>query len=178
LNEYTSNDYPVTFHYQRRLDRAIHHLEGFEAEREAWREESPHRTWSELDVERGEKWLWAEVLKPPPVSLSLIAGDCIHNLCAALDNLAFELALAYSERPLSAKVEGDSAFPILNKDIAQDTNSLKKFDRMTVGIDPLAKAEIEGLQPYKRGDGFRTHPLWQLNKLSVEDKHRCPTPSA
>jgi hypothetical protein len=168
----------MTFHYERRLERALYHLERFEAEREAWREESPHRTWSEPDVESGKKWLYAEVLKPPPVNLSLVAGDCIHNLRAALDNLAFELALAHTKGPLSAKVEGDSAFPILSTDIAQDPDSLKKFNRMTGGIDPLAKAGIEGLQPYKRKDRFRSHPLWQLNKLSVEEKHRLLTLSA
>jgi hypothetical protein len=51
---------------------------------------------------------------------------------------------------------------------------LAKFDNMTGGIDPLAKAEIERLQPYKRRDRFRTDPLWQLNQLDIEDKHRLP----
>ena len=119
---------------------------------------------------------WVEVLKPPPAAeLSLIIGDCLHNLRAALDNLAFELALAHKRGRLSKGVEGDSAFPIFKSDIAKDPESLKKFNRMTRGIAPKAKAEIERLQPYNRGQRFVTNDvLWQLNELAVEDKHRLP----
>ncbi|MDQ3662011.1 MAG: hypothetical protein M3454_13325 [Actinomycetota bacterium] len=166
---------PVTYHHERRLDRALHHLESLKAERAAWREESPHRLWTEFEAESGENVLWADILKPPPARLSLIAGDCIHNLRAALDNLAFELALAYTkERPLPGNIEGKSAFPIFSNDIADDPDLRKNFDRMTRGIGPRAKAYIEELQPYKRGDGFRSDRLWQLNQLSREDKHRLP----
>jgi hypothetical protein len=164
----------MTFHHERRLDRALYHLESFKAERAAWREENPHRLWTEVDAESGENVLWAEILKPPPDSLSLIAGDCIHNLRAALDNLAFELALAYIRGPLPSDVEKKSAFPIFTKDIADDPQSRKNFDKMTRGISPRAKADIEELQPYKRGDSFRSDRLWQLNELSREDKHRLP----
>jgi hypothetical protein len=164
----------MTFHYERRLDRALYHLKSFEAETAAWREENPHRTWTELDDEVGKKFLWAEIVKSPPDKLGLIAGDCIHNLRAALDNLTFELAVSYRKGRLSSGIERNSGFPILSNDIANDPKSLEEFNRRTGGIDPLAKAEIEALQPYKRGDRFRTDPLWQLNKLSNEDKHRLP----
>jgi hypothetical protein len=164
----------MTFHHERRLDRALYHLESFKAERAAWREERPHRFWTEFDAKRGKKVIWAQVIKPPPASLSLIAGDCIHNLRAALNNLAFELALAKAKGPLPSKVADDSGFPIFHKDPVNNPNSLKKFNDMTRGIDPLAKAVIEGLQPYKRGDRFRSDPLWQLNRLEAIDKHRLP----
>jgi hypothetical protein len=164
----------MTFHRERRLDRALYHLESFKAERAAWREERPHRFWTEFDAASGKKVIWAQVLKPPPASLSLIAGDCIHNLRAALDNLAFELALAYTEGPLPPEVEGYSAFPIFHKDIAEYPRSLKRFNDMTAGIDPIAVAEIKRLQPYNRGDWFFRDRLWQLNQLEVIDKHRLP----
>ncbi len=164
----------MTFHHERRLARALYHLESFEAETAAWREEHPHRTWTELDAESGKKFLWAEIVKSPPDRLGLIAGDCIHNLRSALDNLAFQLALAHNKGRLSNNIERYSGFPILSNDIARDPESLKTFNKMTRGIDPLAKAEIEGLQPYKRGNRFSTDPLWQLNKLDIEDKHRLP----
>lgn len=165
----------VPFHHERRLDRALHHLESFRAERAAWREENPHRLRTEFEAESAENVLWADILKPPPASLSLIAGDCIHNLRAALDNLAFELVLAYTkERPLPGNIEGKSAFPIFSNDIADDPHLKMNFDKMTRGIGPRAKADIEELQPYKRGDGFRSDRLWQLNQFSREDKHRLP----
>jgi len=166
----------MTFHHERRLDRALYHLESFKAERAAWREESPHRYWTEFDAESGKKVIWAQVLKPPPTSLSLIAGDCIHNLRASLDNLAFELALAGTEGPLSRKVEGASGFPIFHKDPTKDPNlgPLRRFKGMIEGIDERAKTIIEGLQPYHRANGFRSDRLWQLNALENIDKHRLP----
>jgi hypothetical protein len=166
----------MIFHHERRLDRALYHLEGFKAERAAWRETGPHSYWTERDAERGKKVIWARVIKPPPVSLSLIAGDCIHNLRAALDNLAYELALANTEGSLPSRVADRSGFPIFHENPAEAKrpNSLERFNDMIGGIDPLAKTIIEGLQPYTRGDEFRSHPLWQLNKLESMDKHRLP----
>ena len=166
----------MTFHHERRLDRALYHLESFKAERAAWREGSPHRFWTEPKDERGKKVIWAQVLKSPPASLSLIAGDCIHNLRAALDNLAFELALAGAEGPLSGRVERDSQFPIFHKDPTEnpDPRPLKKFEDMIRCIDPRAKTIIKGLQPYNRPDGFHRDRLWQLNELETVDKHRLP----
>src|SRR5829696_155048 len=113
------------YHHQRRLGRAIHHLNSIQAEMEAWLEEHPYRIWPEPDVDSTKKLLWVEVLKPPPAAeLSVIIGDCIHNLRSALDNLAFELASAYQGASLSSKIEGDSGFPILRAE-----NSAK-FDKM------------------------------------------------
>ncbi len=43
---------------------------------------------------------------------------------------------------------------------------------MIRGVDPSAHAVIESVQPYKRGDDFRSHPLWVLHELSNLDKHR------
>jgi len=166
----------MTFHHERRLDRALYHLESFKAERVAWREKDSHRFRTELDAERGKKVIWAEVIKPPPASLSLIAGDCIHNLRAALDNLAFELALAGTEGPLSRGVERGSAFPIYHKDpaMSSDRRALKKFEDMIRGTDEGAQTVIKGLQPYNRGHEFRRDRLWQLNELENIDKHRLP----
>jgi len=169
----------VTFAHERRLDRALHHLESFKAERAAWREESPHRFWTEFDAESGKKVIWAQVLKPPPVSLSLFAGDCIHNLRASLDNLAFQLALAHTEGPLSSRDERASGFPIFETDPIKGTDKrpLKRFENMIRCIDPRAKTVIEKLQPYNRPDGFDGDRLWQLNELENIDKHRLPHPA-
>jgi hypothetical protein len=159
----------MTYHHQRRLDRALYHLESLKEELDAWREENPYRTWSKADVDSTKKVLWVEVLKPPPAAeLSLIIGDCIHNLRSALDNLAFELALAYKGAPLPSDIEGKSGFPIFL------TENPAKLDDMLSGVHPDAKAIIEGLQPYNRWKRATNDPLWQLNQLAVEDKHRLP----
>lgn len=164
----------MLFHHQKRLDRALHHLERLKAEAGAWADESPYRTWTNLDVDGRYKLTWLEATEQPPAHLSLIVGDCVHNLRSSLDNLMLELAFVYKRGRVSKGIEGDSMFPIFTTDIAQDPECLKKFNRMARGIDPKAKSIIEGLQPYKRGDWFQHDPLWQLNWLNIEDKHRLP----
>jgi hypothetical protein len=161
----------MIFHHERRLDRALYHLKNFKAERAAWRETGPHGFWTELDDERAKKVIWARVIKPPPVSLSLIAGDCIHNLRAALDHLAYELAVRHhGSSPLPDPFDRRSEFPIFG-----DRKWTTSQHRNKIGcIHPRAQAIIKRLQPYNRGNRFRSHPLWQLNALEVMDKHRLP----
>jgi hypothetical protein len=162
----------MTYHHHQRLDKAIHHLESLDAELAAWRKGNPYRTWEELDGNGTKKVLWVELLKPlPAAEPSLIIGDCLQNLRNALDNLAFELALVHKGGSLSKSIEGDSEFPIFR---TCSDDSLKKLNRMLRGVHPHAKAIIEGLQPYNRGQTFFNDPLWQLNQLAVEDKHRLP----
>jgi hypothetical protein len=159
----------VTFHHERRLQRALYHLDNLEAEIAAWVEEGPYRTWSEPDVDSAKKVLRVEVLGTPPPELSLIVGDCLHNLRCSLDNLVLELAIAFNNgRPVSSSIESDSGFPIFIKE------NPSKFDNMLRGINPRAKTVIEGLQPYTRGERAKTDPLWWLNKLENMDKHRLP----
>ena len=159
----------MTFHHERRLQRALYHLDSLEAEIAAWIEERPYRTWREPEVDNTKKVVWVEVSDTPPSELSLIVGDCLHNLRCSLDNLVLELAIARNKgRPVSSSVESDSGFPIF-----LDQNP-SKLDNMLRGIDPRAKAVIEGLQPYTRRELAKTDPLWWLNKLENMDKHRLP----
>ena len=160
----------MTFHHERRLDRALYHLDSLKIEIAAWLEERPYRTWTEPDVDSSKKVLWVEVIGTPPPDLSLIVGDCLHNLRCSLDNLVLELAIARNEgRPVSSNVETYSAFPI---QIQQDA---AKLEKMLGGIDERAKTVIEGLQPYTRGNRLaKTDPFWWLNKLNNMDKHRLP----
>jgi hypothetical protein len=158
----------MTFHHERRLDRALYYLESLKAETRTWGEERPYRIWSDFDVNVFYKLAWLEVVEQPPAYLNLIVGDCVHNLRAALDNLALELALVNNGGRVSRSMEGDSGFPIFKQ---QNPSESK---RMLRGINKGAKKIIEDLQPYKRGDGFRNDYLWQLNWFDIQDKHRLP----
>ncbi len=162
----------MTYHHQRRLDRADYHLDRLDEEMHAWREENPYRTWTEPDVDSTKELLYVEVLKPPPAAeLSLIIGDCLHNLRSALDNLVFELAIAYvGIDPLTEDRARLLEFPIFGNREMNARECRKKIG----SIHPDAQAIIKGLQPYNRGHRFTNDPLWQLNRLSVEDKHRLP----
>jgi hypothetical protein len=162
----------VTYH-QQRLDRALYHLDSLQEEVDAWLEKHPHRTWTVIETadDGPKKYFYCQVLRKPPSHLSVIVGSCLHNLRSALDNLAFELALAYTQGPLEKEIEDASAFPIQH---VQTKNAKRRFKSMTEGIHPAAKQVIADLQPYIRGKNYASHPLWQLNELSRRDKHRLP----
>ena len=158
----------MTLHHERRLKRALYHLECLKVEVDTWAGKCPYRTWSDFDVDNRYKVTCLQVLDPPPDHLSHIIGDCIHNLRAALDHLALELAIVHKRGKVSKAIEHDSAFPIQRRRNPKDLKCKLR------GIDPRARAIIEGLQPYERGDRFRGDYLWQLHWLDIEDKHRLP----
>ncbi|HEX5445732.1 MAG TPA: hypothetical protein VFW87_18030 [Pirellulales bacterium] len=66
-----------------------------------------------------------------------------------------------------AQVHG-SEFPIFGADIMDARTERKKIGC----IDPAAQAIIKGLQPYRRGDLYVTHPLWWLHEMRRVDFHR------
>ncbi len=103
-------------------------------------------------------------LPEPPVEISLMLGDFIHNLRSSLDYLSRELVHAAGRSPIDGI--GGTTFPILKK------AANKELD-IKPGTWPEARAILERVQPYsdpeKRGD---RHPLAMLNELDNKDKHR------
>lgn len=160
--------------HELKLDRAIRHWQSFNEEVDAWLESEPYCLIHESDIRSGETLLLVELLRPAPPELASIIGDCLHNLRSALDNLAYELAVAHTGEPLPKSIEGDSGFPILFRD--RDTKEpAKRVKRMIRGIHPKAQMIIEELQPHYPDDKeFSAHPLSVLNELSNKDKHRFP----
>jgi hypothetical protein len=158
--------------FQLKLDRASEHLESVKAQERLWAQGNPCRVWTEFDIQSGYYRIWAEALRPPPITLAPVIGDCLHNLRSALDNLAYELALAHKGERLSRSMANDSAFPMFRTKSAFDDQGKP----MIRGIRPEAKTIIEGLQPYYRGyqQDFSTSTLWWLRELSNSDKHRLP----
>jgi hypothetical protein len=157
--------------FQLKLDRALEHLESIEAQERTWRQSKPCRVWTEPDIQSGGKLVWAEVLKPPPITLAPVVGDCLHNLRSALDNLAYELAVAHKGPKMSKSVADKSAFPIFRSKAGFDD----KGKPMIRGVHPDAKTVIERLQPYNQGNQpGKVSTLWVLSVLSNSDKHRLP----
>ncbi len=157
--------------YELRLKRAEYHVQSLEAEVARWLETRPYHVTVEVEDDIGEKVVKLKVLEQPPDELGLIAGDCLHNLRSALDNLAFELAMAHIGEALSESMAGDSGFPIFRSNPPQ---SVKKLKRMIRGVHPDAQTIIESLQPYHSGRAYWSEPLWVLRELSNSDKHRLP----
>lgn len=107
-------------------------------------------------------------LPAPDSTLSLVVGDCVHNLRSALDHLVYSLAEFKSMSPRSAKERRDSMFPICLSEAGNYAEFERQVSRGRLnGIPQPAIARIKLLQPTSRTDA-----LWILSELENIDKHR------
>jgi len=114
--------------------------------------------------------------QPPTNPISLLIGDALHNMRSSLDALAYALASAFTQ-PLTEEIANSSEFPIVGDENRKGATGvgptlfrggLSKIR----GWDPRAQAAVEKLQPYQRGNAFRSDPLWILHDLDRINKHR------
>ena len=158
-------------HYGLKLTRALRHIRDFEAEADRWLAKTPIKLHYTSDLATAERLILAELLESVPAELSTIAGDALHNLRSALDNLAYDLALAHKGHPLPPRVAADSAFPMFAEE-KPGTN--KRLKRMLKGVHPEARTIIQGMQPYNPGHEGHQNVRWVLSDLNAKDKHRQP----
>jgi hypothetical protein len=125
--------------------------------------------------EAGYFCAWIDAAEIDAQRISLLIGNCLQAFRSALDHLAFELASAFTV-PMTDAIEKDSSFPILSDvdrtGFGAGPNKWVSAKPKVRGMDPLAQAEIERLQPYQRGHAYETDPLWKLGELNNIDKHR------
>jgi len=154
------------FNHELRLERALEHLQSLETEVERWLGRHVYGFLQEFDAQRGQNAIRVMAFGHPPASANLLISDCLHNLRSALDNLVYDLALAYNNgNPLPLDVEERVMFPIFEtRKLFKSRGAYRIRD-----IDPRAQAIIEGLQPYVGGN---PKLLWELHELSRVDKHR------
>jgi len=98
----------------------------------------------------------------PPIRLSAIAGDCLHNMRSALDNLICGLALTLDRTSNCKKTK----FPFTENEPDWNANSAATLQGIPAGAVPILK----GLQPWY--SSVKPNPLLMLNKLNNTDKHR------
>ena len=156
---------------KKKLKRANQHLDALEHEIERWLSTDPYIVIDQIDSQTGENAVRICRKESTPPSISVIAGDVIHNLRCALDHLVYALADSY-QRMLTHKpfILGDvtgTQFPIFHS-WEEFCNRGTKFVRR---IHPDAQAIICGLQPCTAVDP-QGQWLWQLRELSNIDKHR------
>jgi hypothetical protein len=96
----------------------------------------------------------------PPMRLTTLIGDAVHNMRAALDNLVCGLAKT-NDRSCTCK---GTAFPYRQNEADWAANVQFDLD----GVPKAARKIIKSLQPWLDP----TSPLRILNKLSNIDKHR------
>lgn len=120
-----------------------------------------------------------EIRRQVPPELGLTLADAIHNLRSVVENAIWLLGRKFgaSESIFCPVAKTESAFPLhpsysgRNKTIIED---LLKFPHEVRTI-------IEDVQPFKaqdRGQMPEYAPLWILNRLWNDDKHRVPTLTA
>lgn len=107
----------------------------------------------------GHQWGTLRIMHEPPIRLSALAGDVVHNARAALDHLAVELVEKAGGAPST-----HTYFPIAD----DEAKWRKKAPRDLHGADPLDLASVEALTPWGGGDD----DFHRLHRLDITDKHR------
>src|SRR6266498_3307458 len=102
-------DVPKTFDHELKLQRARKHFEELKIEIGNWLGRKHYTVREERDTD-GWTTFFATAEQPPVDPISLLVGDCLHNLRSALDLLAYALAQRYTV-PLPQEVAESSEFP-------------------------------------------------------------------
>lgn len=126
---------------------------------------NPYRVRREKDPQTGECVWYAQASIPPPLPLRLHIGECIHNLRATLDNIMWELGRAVRDPP-----PDNLDFPVCWTEQKWRDASAK-----LAAIPMIAHDVVRRAQPYPTPEPDRAEtPLYVLNRLWNEDKHRAP----
>lgn len=146
-------------------------MENFERQSARFINSINHEVVTEKDTDGANQLLRVKVKggKEPPLRLSFIVGDCIHNLRSILDNLVWQLG---NLSGCSTKTLEHIYFPVY------ETSANFKIKLKALNCLPQTAIDlIESLQPYQPyhgGNDPHSHPLWILNRLWNDDKHRSP----
>ena len=151
-----------------KLNRAEHHLADLNERVGEYLDADPYTIRVKEYPQTNTYEFVLTVVAEPPLGLSVIIGDCLQNLRAVLDHLAWELVYANS---LTPSIEHPrTQFPIYT---SQTTKTGKpRIVDILPGIHARAQGVIESLQPYHRRYDPQAHPLAILQELSNADKHR------
>jgi hypothetical protein len=144
-----------------KLQRAEEHFGELLAHHSLFLERNPYRVLRESEA-RDHHYAWrVKVVEAPPLEKwGSLAGECVHALRSALDHTAY--ALVNRDEFVTDKTE----FPVFYDRAPTEADYAKKLP----GVDPEVIAEVEAVQPYKRGG--LNDPLYLVHQLDIHDKHR------
>jgi hypothetical protein len=147
--------------------RAIQHLKFLDEEIERYLSSKPDSF--PADRQGDMVTVGAAVREQPHPALSCIVGDCVTNLRASLDYIAWELAML-ARKSLPDKDKKRITFPIAS-DYTGFTKPRGTAEHLKdcCGVPAAAIDVIESVQPYHAG----YESLELLNLLVNEDKHRA-----
>lgn len=153
-----------------KLTRADVHLEELRSAVRTWAAKPPHVFRGEIEPERGRYVAYLALTEPPPVELSVIVGDLVHNWHSALDHFACGIL---------PKITRSCCFPIYDdpdefaRSVMLPAKTKRPGPLTGLPVESVGFALIERAQPYHGLHGAKFHPLHSLRKLSNEDKHRA-----
>jgi hypothetical protein len=150
--------------------RAQEHLEALTREVRRFKDSKPYRVIHEDDPQTGEKLIHAVPIRNPDAELSLVLGDLVHNLSAALDHAVFGLSVQEAGRPLDRREQQSLGFPICMSaaDFERQARSQLRF------LSHGPKSVVDAAQPYHgpTETARLNHPLAELREMWNADKHR------
>ena len=161
-----------------KLARAREHVQTLKPELAAFYGGKPYRAVYECDPNSGEHIWRLKIDHMPPVRLSVVVGDVVHNFRSALDHLIWQLSLLTTPNPYKR-----SEFPVYDfkvhpaepkRNDCFDNDGKRKIQHVPIEAQKL----IESAQPYQRGNPYGVF-LALLHEIDIADKHRitivpCP----
>jgi len=167
-----------------KANRAKEHIDSLRRQVDEYRASAPYSLTSEPTEKPDRLAYRLRFSKQVPVRITTTVGDVLHNLRAALESLAFEVARRGQGGTLTAKQEKESTFPICK--------SPEEFDAFFKGkkgllYDRRARAALRSVQPFVNLEAahrlgvaldrsfeetFRWSELHRLDTLWNIDKHR------
>jgi hypothetical protein len=148
-----------------KIERSKKHIRELDSVLKAFFGGNPYLVVKEHDPNTGNLLFNVRVRSQIPDEVSLISGDILNNLRAALDHLAWQLVEANGSKP-----GVQTCFPICKSANEYKAQSAGKVKGMSQGAVDL----IDAAKPYKGGND----ELWLIHDLNRIDKHRLILPVA
>lgn len=174
-----------------KANRANEHIDALRRQVDEFRDTEPYSLTPEPTETPDRLAYRLRFSRPVPVAISTTVGDVLHNLRAALESLAFELARPSHGGTLTASQEAASTFPICATP-SSFGKYFKEKKRSSLN-DSRAYAAFRSVQPFifleeahklnaalDKGfeQEFRWSELHRLDTLWNVDKHRRLTLTA
>lgn len=104
---------------------------------------------------------------------ALLVGDTVHNLRSALDHVIYECSGPNPPVGVEWPAIRDMSYMVLPE------SDRRSYGYKIRGIrHDVVRTIIYRAQPWRRKDAPHLHPLWVLQQLDIQDKHRLLTPVA
>jgi len=149
-----------------KIQRADEHIKNLNAEINALIGSDAYRLVGEPDTDPRQCIVRA-VGPEPPLRLSVIVGEIVHQLRSSLDHLVCQLV-----RENKKSVNRAHQFPIC--DTPKEFEAACNRGRIK-GISGSARSLIEARQPYRQSEDIKRNFLYVLREIDDADKHRLLT---